>query len=194
VSIEVITSGNHPPVFEFIPDQQVNADDTLDVLIIAIDPEGHPIILSYVGILPTGMAFADSGGGIGSLHWVPTMDQGGDYTVTLVATEIFGLTDTTRVNITVISWRRGDINGDGVVGDLVDVIMLTAYYRGEAEIPDPQERADVNADGINGGLSDVIYLIAYYRGEGDPPPPPSPPGGEIGIIPGNIRNLEIGRR
>jgi hypothetical protein len=194
VSIEVITSGNHPPVFEFIPDQQVNADDTLDVLIIATDPEGDPIILSYVGILPLGMAFADSGGGIGSLHWVPTMDQGGDYTVTLVATEIFGLTDTTRVNITVISWRRGDINGDGVVGDLVDVILLTAYYRGEAEIPDPPERADVNADGIIGGLSDVIYLIAYYRGVGDPPPPPSPPGGEIGIIPGNIRNLEIGRR
>jgi hypothetical protein len=80
------------------------------------------------------------------------------------------------------------------VGDLVDVILLTAYYRGEAEIPDPPERADVNADGIIGGLSDVIYLIAYYRGVGDPPPPPSPPGGEIGIIPGNIRNLEIGRR
>jgi hypothetical protein len=195
VMIEVITSGNHPPVFEPIPDQEVNADDTLELRIVATDPENDPIDLDYVGTLPFGMTFVDSGGGIGSMHWVPTMDQGGDTTVTLVATESFGLTDTLRINITVITYMRGDIDANGVI-DLSDIIMLVAYYRGIVEIPEPLDRADVNGDGIIGDLADIIYLIAYYRGEGDPPPPPSPrpPGGKsIDMIPGNTVNSKIGK-
>jgi hypothetical protein len=193
VTLEVVTSGNHPPVFEPIPDQVIDAEDTLDLLIVAIDPEGDPITLSYVGSLPFGMTFVDSGGGVGSIHWVPTMDQGGDTTVTLVATESYGLTDTLRVNITVLTFIRGDIDANGVI-ELADIILLSAFYRGVAEIPDPQERADVNGDGIIGDLADIIFLIAYIRGDGDPPPPLSPPGGQrIGIIPRNMMNIEKAR-
>ena len=174
VAIEVITSGNHPPVFGPIPDQTVNALDTLDLLLIAVDPEGDPIAITYVDTLPTGMIFADSGGGVASLFWVPIYAQGGDHIVTLVAADDSLLTDTLRVNITVRTYIRGDANGDGNLNG-IDVIYLVSYFKGGPP-PNPMEAGDANADGITNGL-DVIYLVAYFKGTGPPPPPGVPPGG-----------------
>jgi hypothetical protein len=182
VVIEVITSGNHPPVFIPTPDQTVNALDTLNLLIQAIDPEGDPVVITYVDTLPTGMTFADSGGGIASLFWIPTYEQGGDYMVTLVAADDSLLTDTTRVNITVRTYTRGDANGDGNLNGL-DVIYLVAYFKGFGPPPDPPEAGDANGDGNTNGL-DVIYLVAYFKGTGPPPPPASPGNG--GSIDGSI--------
>ncbi|UCE65822.1 MAG: hypothetical protein JSU85_13320 [Candidatus Zixiibacteriota bacterium] len=174
VTIEVITSGNHPPIFDPVPDQVVNATETLDLLIIAIDPEADPITITYVDTLPTGMVFTDSGGGVASLFWVPTYDQGGDHIVTLVATDDSLLTDTLRVNITVRTYIRGDANGDGNLSGL-DVIYLVSYFKGGPP-PDPMEAGDANGDGMTNGL-DVVYLVAYFKGIGPPPPPAAPPGG-----------------
>jgi hypothetical protein len=175
VTIEVITSGNHPPVFDPVPEQLVNALDTLDLLIIAIDPEGDPITITYVDTLPTGMVFADSGGGIASLFWVPTYDQGGDHIVTLVAADDSLLTDTLRVSITVRTYVRGDANGDGDLNGL-DVVYLVGYFKGQNPPPVPPDAGDANGDGTLNGL-DVVYLVAYFKGTGPPPPPFAPPGG-----------------
>ena len=178
VVIEVITSGNHPPVFVPIPGQMVNALDTLDLLIQAVDPEGDAISINPVDALPTGMAFVDSGGGVASIFWVPTYDQAGDHIVTLVAADDSLLTDTLRINITVRTYVRGDANGDGNLNGL-DVIYLVTYFKGGGPPPNPIEAGDANGDGITNGL-DVIYLVAYFKGVG-PPPPPVAPGNGGGI-------------
>ena len=174
VTIEVISSGNHPPVFNTIPQQMVNALDTLNLLVVAVDPEGDPITISYSDTLPTGMVFADSGGGFASLFWVPTYDQGGDYMVTLVAQDDSLLTDSVHVGITVRTYVRGDANGDGNLNG-VDVIYLVAYFKG-GPAPNPIEAGDANGDGSTNGL-DVIYLVNYFKGTGPPPPPFAPEGG-----------------
>ncbi len=173
VNIEVITSGNHPPIFNPILPQFVNALDTLNVLIIAVDPEGDAITISLVDTLPTGMVFADSGGGVASLFWAPTYEQGGDHSITVVATDDSLYTDTTQVNITVITYIRGDANGSGELNGL-DVIYLVNYFKG-GPAPDPIESGDANGSGTTNGL-DVIYLVNYFKG-GPPPPPVSPGGG-----------------
>jgi hypothetical protein len=174
VTIEVISSGNHPPVFSAIPHQTVNALDTLRVRAVAVDPEGDPITITHADTLPTGMVFADSGGGIASLFWIPSYEQGGDHFVTLIARDNLLLTDSIHVAITVRTFIRGDANGDGNLNG-IDVIYLVAFFKGGPP-PNPLEAGDANGDGSTNGL-DVIYLVNYFKGSGPPPPPFAPGGG-----------------
>jgi hypothetical protein len=188
VTIEVLTSGNHPPIFNPVPDQMVRSLDTLNLLVEAFDPDGDSIVIDYISALPEGMVFTDSGNGTASLYWIPTFDQAGFYTVTLEASDDSLLSDIIDVNIEVRSFVRGDANGDGTVNGL-DVVYLLNYFKGYGPAPDPIEAADANGDGSTNGL-DVVYLVAYLKG--GPPPPPSPPngggGGDIDII--EILNLK----
>jgi hypothetical protein len=169
VTIEVIPSGSYPPVFDPVPDQTINTLDTLNLLILAFDPNGDSITIFYVDTLPAGMVFTDSGDGVASLYWVPTPDHGGDHLVTLIAADDSLLTDTLRINITVITFVRGDANGDGTLNGL-DVVYLVGYFKGQNPPPVPPEAGDANGDGILNGL-DVVYLVAYFKGTGPPPPP-----------------------
>jgi hypothetical protein len=67
----------------------------------------------------------------------------------------------------IVTWIRGDVNGDGVI-DLGDVVYLINYLYKGGPAPDPLWVGDVNCDGIV-DLGDVVYLINYlYRG--GPPP------------------------
>jgi hypothetical protein len=175
VVIEVITAGNHPPIFVQIPDQQLGDGDTLDLDITATDDDGDPLIISYVGSLPFGMQFNDLGGGQATIFWIPTEEQEGDTTVTLVATDGI-LTDTLRFTISVVTFIRGDANGNGVLNG-IDVLYLVSYLKGNAPPPDPFEAGDANGNGQVNGL-DVVYLVAYFKGWG-PPPPPMPGGGPV---------------
>jgi len=180
VTITVVTSGNHPPIFNPIPDQQIQADHILDVSIVANDVENDPITIT-VGGMPPGMVFADSGNGHASLHWVPTMDQGGWWHVPLTAADNGGLTDTTTVDIYVVTFIRGDADGSGNV-NVNDVVYLFAFLKGIGPAPFPMESGDANGSGeVN--VSDVVYLYAYLKGVGPPPPPPVPPrdGGGIKV-------------
>jgi hypothetical protein len=181
VTIEVILSSNHPPIFDPVPDQEVHADDTLDVLITASDFENDPLSI-YVGNMPSGMTFADSGDGRATLHWVPESSQGGEWTVELTVVDDGGLSDTTSVSIYVITYLRGDCNASGEV-NIADLVYLYAYLKGVGPPPIPMEAGDVNANGMV-NVADVVYLYAYLKGVG-PPPPPSPPGnggGDIDVI------------
>jgi hypothetical protein len=175
VTIQVVSSGNHPPVFDPIPNQQLGDGDTLNLHIVSSDIDNDPITLSHVGDLPFGLVFADSGNGHGSIFWVPTISQGGDTLVTLVAYDPFGLTDTLRIQIRVVTFIRGDANGDGHVNG-VDVVFFVNYLKGRGPAPNPLEAADANGDGNVNGI-DIVYLINYFKGNGPPPPPASPPNG-----------------
>jgi hypothetical protein len=181
VTIEVVLSSNHPPIFDTVPDQEVHANDTLDVLITASDFENDPLTIT-VGEMPSGMTFADSGNGRATLHWVPESSQGGDWNVDLTVVDNGGLSDTTSVNIHVVTYLRGDCNGSGEV-NIADVVHLYAFLKGVGPPPIPMEAGDVNASGeVN--IADVVYLYAYLKGTG-PPPPPAPPGnggGEMKVI------------
>ncbi|MEE9554124.1 MAG: Ig-like domain-containing protein [candidate division Zixibacteria bacterium] len=186
VTIQVITAGNHPPIFNLLPEQQVHYGDTLEVLITATDVENDPLAI-FVGEMPWGMTFTDSGNGLATLHWVPLMEQGGDWSVSLSVFDDGGLSDTMSVNIFVITYIRGDANGNGII-NIADVIFLFAYLNGNGIPPDPLEAGDANGNGIV-NIADVIYLFAYLTGNGPPPPPPVPPsppdgGGNIDIITG----------
>ncbi len=168
VTIQVLTAGNHPPVFNPIANQQLRVPDTLSLRIMASDLENDPLTISYEGVLPIGMVFFDSGSGAASLTWIPTMDQGGNYEITLVASDPAGLTDTARANIQVIAYIRGDANGSGTLNGL-DVVYLVNYFKGTGDPPVPFEAGDANGDSHVNGL-DVVYLVNYFKG--GPPPPP----------------------
>jgi hypothetical protein len=175
VTIEVTSSGNHPPAFVQIADQQLGDGDTLNLVITATDIDGDPLMITSVGGLPFGMIFNDLGGGHATIFWIPTEDQEGDTLVTLVADDNAGLTDTMRINITVVTFVRGDANGNGVLNG-VDVVYLVNYLKGMGPAPDPFMAGDANGNGEVNGL-DVVYLINYFKG--GPPPPPIPGGGPI---------------
>jgi PKD repeat protein len=174
VIISVVTAGNHPPVFVQLPDQELGDGDTLSLNIVATDIDGDALTISNVGALPFGMQFIDLGGGQARLFWIPTEDQEGDTSVTLVAHDPGGLTDSMQIGFTVVTFIRGDANGNGVLNG-IDVVYLVAYLKGLGPAPDPFMAGDANGNGQVNGL-DVVYLVAYFKGAG-PPPPPMPPNG-----------------
>jgi hypothetical protein len=154
VVIEVVTAGNHPPMFTPVPDQHLVLGDTLDLAVTATDVDGDPLVISHVGTLPYGLVFSDLGGGHATIFWVPAENQEGDTLVTLVARDTGGLTDSLRINISVISFIRGDANGNGVLNG-VDVVYLVNYLKGVGPPPDPYLAGDANGNGEVNGL-DVV--------------------------------------
>ena len=186
VTLQVISLGNHPPVFTPIPDQQLGDGDTLSLHIVATDLDNDPIALSHLGGLPFGMIFADSGNGHGSIFWIPVDPQTGDTLVTLVAQDTVGLADTMVINILVANFIRGDANGDGHVNG-IDVVFFVNYLKGRGPAPNPIEAADANGDGHSNGI-DVVYLVNYFKGNGPPPPPmPGHGGGKVYLKTGVVR-------
>jgi hypothetical protein len=169
VSITVVSAGNHPPIFTQLPDQQIGDGDTLRLNITAADIDGDPLTITNSGPLPFGMVLTDLGSGHGTIFWVPTADQGGDTLITLVVSDPPGLTDTMRINFTVLTFIRGDANGSGTLNG-VDVVYLVNYFKG-GPAPIPLQSGDANGNGEVNGL-DVVYLINYFKG--GPPPPPMP--------------------
>jgi hypothetical protein len=67
----------------------------------------------------------------------------------------------------IVTWIRGDANGDGVINS-ADVVYLINYLFKGGPAPEPLEAGDVNCDGIINS-ADVVYLINYLF-KGGPPP------------------------
>jgi|GEM_PF-730804 len=67
---------------------------------------------------------------------------------------------------------RGDVDGDGLVATISDVVALNAYMFGHAELDCP-ERGDWDG---SGGVVDIADLVAFvqYMFMGGPPPTPCP--------------------
>jgi hypothetical protein len=174
VNVEVISAGNHPPIFNRIANQEIRDGDTLRLSITAVDFDNDQITITDIPPLPFGMVFTAPSSGHATIFWVPTEEQGGDTLVTLVASDPFGLTDTMRINIRVITYVRGDANGNGILNG-IDVIYLVNYFKG-GPAPQPLQAGDANGNGQVNGL-DVVYLINYFKGGPPPPPAPPAPGG-----------------
>ena len=69
--------------------------------------------------------------------------------------------------ITIVSFIRGDANGDGVI-DIGDVVYLVNYLFIDGPAPDPLEAGDANSDG-KVDIADVVYLVNYLFIGGPPP-------------------------
>ena len=80
-----------PPQITFIADQAV-ADGTAQTLTVqATDPDGDPLVLTAAGTtdlgLPNFATFVDHGDGTGTFAFSPGPDDGGNFTITLTATD-----------------------------------------------------------------------------------------------------------
>jgi len=170
VRIEVISTGLHPPQFQPIETQyMIPPDSTLNIIMIATDLDGGLIVISYLGSLPDDAVLVDNGNGVASFTWRPDSADAGVHEIDFTATDETNLFSVLPIEIEVVTWVRGDANGDGIVTG-PDVSYLVSYLRGLVPRPNPEGRGDVNGNGSILG-SDVTYLVNYFRG--GPPPPPN---------------------
>ena len=79
-------SDNPPPVVEPIPDKTIKLNELITFTVRASDPRGAAVTLSADG-LPPGATFQDKGGGTGTFTWRPNISQGGEYTITFIASD-----------------------------------------------------------------------------------------------------------
>jgi len=168
VQITVIEVGNQPPVLAPLIDSTVVCvGDTLKLHPRATDPDGPSLTLSAIP-LPTNSDFHDSGNGGGLFRFYPDSTQRDSvYHVTFIASDGF-LADSEIVAMRVVSFIRGDANGDGFVNGS-DVVYLINYLFIGGPPPAPLPAGDANDDGFV-NISDVVYLINYLF-QGGPPPP-----------------------
>ena len=73
-----------------------------------------------------------------------------------------------------VEFRRGDINGDGVVFALIDAIALLDWAFNAGTPPACDDAADVNDDGTIFALVDVLALLDWGFGGAAEPPAPGP--------------------
>ncbi len=61
---------------------------------------------------------------------------------------------------------RGDVNYDGSVPDIADLIYMVIYLFQQGPIPYCLGNADIDASGTTPDISDVIMLVAFMFQEG----------------------------
>jgi hypothetical protein len=64
---------------------------------------------------------------------------------------------------------RGDLNGDGANGDIVDITFLADYLFGGGPPPQCDDEADVNSDGSVADIVDLTYLADFLFAGGPIP-------------------------
>ena len=65
--------------------------------------------------------------------------------------------------ITVEDYKKGDVDGDGVV-DLADAVLVINYYVGKPVSKFIEKAADVDGDGVI-DLADAVRIINFYVGK-----------------------------
>jgi hypothetical protein len=93
-------AGGLPPVVAPIADQTVAEGSTLDIPVLAIDPEGDPLVLHLFGA-PAFVTLADNGNGTGVLHVAPGYSDAGPHSATVWATDPADPGDAVTFTITV---------------------------------------------------------------------------------------------
>jgi hypothetical protein len=74
----IVNPAENPPVIDPIPDQTMNEADTLEVQVVARDPDGDDIILT-VDNLPSFGGFTDNHNGTGVIMFTPSFEDAGEY-------------------------------------------------------------------------------------------------------------------
>lgn len=123
---------NVAPELDPIADQVMDESTTLSVTIVATDADGDAIALSSPN-LPSFGVLNDNGDGTGSIAFTPATADAGDHAgIEIVATDVFGFSDTERftltVNVDVGKVRYGVLcercHGDPWNGPAVDAALV----------------------------------------------------------------------
>ena len=83
--------------------------------------------------------------------------------------------------ITIVEFRRGDANEDGIVNIADGIWILNDLFQGGPSI-DCDAASDANGDG-NLDSADAVYIFSYRFMGGSPPPAPFP---DCGTFPGQL--------
>jgi len=105
-----INNVNRPPVFDQIPEQTIAEQDTIKVIVNAVDPDGDSLVYS-TGDLPNGATFDPE---MKTFTWTPDLDQAGDYEIT------FFVTDGTAGDQEVLLIHVGNTNQGPTIADIPD--------------------------------------------------------------------------
>ncbi|RKX22665.1 MAG: hypothetical protein DRP45_11185, partial [Candidatus Zixiibacteriota bacterium] len=166
VVITVFDAGNQRPYLDSIPPQTVDEGDTLEVLVVAHDPDGVPPHLES-GPLPDNSSFADNGDGTGTFLFIPACDQAGSYSVYFVAIDSDDSTfqDTVTLSITVNDVNHFpvlELSADSFAVTYGDTVQIVLY----AHDPEAREGCDSLVFEIlqspGGSLSSVDETTAVY--------------------------------
>lgn len=65
---------------------------------------------------------------------------------------------------------RGDVNGDGVGPNILDLVRLVDYLFRGATAPDCQLESDVNGDGMPYNILDLTFVVDFVFRSGQPAP------------------------
>jgi subtilisin family serine protease len=164
-----------PPILSVPGSQIITELDTLRIVVHAIDSNFTIPMLSSSPL--ANAVFIDSGDGVGSLLFVPDIDQQGSHELVFAASDGV-LADTGRVSITVedacLCVKHGNINGDGAF-DVFDVVeAIDGVFSGaepppkDPDCPPPIHRGDFNCDNVY-DVFDLIALIDYVFSGGSGP-------------------------
>jgi hypothetical protein len=83
------------------PEATVGENDSVTIVVTAIDPDGDAIDSLTVAGLPPGATFvADPGDTSGTFRWTPAIGQAGSYMVTFLASGAFTGLDSTIITVT----------------------------------------------------------------------------------------------
>jgi hypothetical protein len=163
-----LTAVNDPPVVDDIPDQDINTDGTFDPIYLDdyvsdIDDPDENIDWTYSGNVDLIVTID-----VNRVATVATPGPTwfGTETITFFATDTAGAYDSDDATFNGIAC--GDANGDGIAGNISDVVYLIWYIFQGGDPPDPYSAGDVTCDGqVN--VSDLVYLI-HYIFDGGPAP------------------------
>ena len=68
------------------------------------------------------------------------------------------------------SGNRGDVNGDGVGPNILDLTRLVDFIFRGAPAPDCQLESDVNGDGTPYNIIDLTFVVDFIFRAGQPAP------------------------
>ncbi|GAA5034668.1 hypothetical protein GCM10011506_29330 [Marivirga lumbricoides] len=120
-SVLNITTDNNPPVIESIINRSVKYGTTLELPIIANDPDGDPITFSFSNALPAFMSLSDNGYGRAQLTVNSDISNAGQYPLEISANDGSGGVDTQSFVITISD------NENPFISSIDNIIMKEGY-------------------------------------------------------------------
>jgi hypothetical protein len=97
-----VNNVNRPPAITSISPQIVLEGGTLNLPVMASDPDAEALVLTATGV-PANATFTDNGNSTGSFVFMPVVGQAGTYNVKFKAADPSALADSITVPVTVVS-------------------------------------------------------------------------------------------